>query len=112
MRRRETAKKGGSTNRKAQQRSKVKVVTPAPKAQQTAEEIDAAAARARAAKDKLLEFDRTSAARTQVIDDQSDWYDASATSLMWLSTKEREEREKAQQRKRLQIEKLMKMPGS
>jgi hypothetical protein len=27
-----------------------------------------------------------------VIDDQSDWYDADATSMMWLSEKERAER--------------------
>ena len=27
-----------------------------------------------------------------MIDDQSDWYDADATSMMWLSDKERTER--------------------
>eukprot|EP01043_Picozoa_sp_COSAG02_P020480 COSAG02_NODE_1012_length_15221_cov_33.681524_6_plen_490_part_00 len=62
--------------------------TPATEA--TPEEL---AEKARKAKDKLLEFDRTAAKRTQVIDDQSDWYDASATTLMWLNDEERKKHE-------------------
>ena len=59
-------------------------------AKETPEEL---AEQARKAKDKLLEFDRTAAKRTQVIDDQSDWYDASATTLMWLNDEERKKHE-------------------
>jgi hypothetical protein len=58
-----------------------------------AESADELAEKARKAKDKLLEFDRTTAKRTQVIDDQSDWYDASATTLMWLNDEERKKHE-------------------
>ncbi|CAL1683020.1 unnamed protein product [Lasius platythorax] len=38
-------------------------------------------------RDKLLEFDRNSARRTKVIDDESDYYQSNST---WLSTEERE----------------------
>eukprot|EP00743_Colponemidia_sp_Colp-15_P006844 GILK01007381.1.p1 GENE.GILK01007381.1~~GILK01007381.1.p1 ORF type:complete len:799 (-),score=159.90 GILK01007381.1:73-2469(-) len=43
--------------------------------------------RAVAHKDKLLDFDRTAARRLQVIDDQSDWFDASENT--WLSDEQR-----------------------
>eukprot|EP00742_Colponemidia_sp_Colp-10_P006673 GILJ01007153.1.p1 GENE.GILJ01007153.1~~GILJ01007153.1.p1 ORF type:complete len:798 (+),score=122.22 GILJ01007153.1:23-2416(+) len=43
--------------------------------------------RAVAHKDKLLDFDRTAARRLQVIDDQSDWFDASENT--WLSEDQR-----------------------
>ena len=51
---------------------------------------DAAAdAAARDAKDRLVDFDRTAAARTTVIDDQSDWFEIEANA--WLDEDEREE---------------------
>ena len=62
------------------------------KPRESAEELQE---KARKAKDKLLEFDRTAAKRTQVIDDQSDWYDATATSLMWLDDAERKKHDDA-----------------
>nr|XP_056721884.1 activating signal cointegrator 1 [Euleptes europaea] len=43
-------------------------------------------------KDKLLEFDKTSVRRTQVIDDESDYF--AADSNQWLSKQEREALEK------------------
>ncbi|KAJ6664105.1 hypothetical protein lerEdw1_008320 [Lerista edwardsae] len=43
-------------------------------------------------KDKLLEYDKTSARRTQVIDDESDYF--AADSNQWLSKQEREVLEK------------------
>jgi len=60
---------------------------------------DAALDAAVAHKNKLLEFDRTSAARTHVFDDQSDYF-ANATSV-WLSDEERAAaRVAAEERKR------------
>ena len=53
-----------------------------------AEAGDADAA-ARDAKDRLVEFDRTAAARTTVIDDQSDWFEIESNA--WLDEDEREE---------------------
>lgn len=50
---------------------------------------DAAAAAARDAKDRLVAFDRTAAARTTVIDDQSDWFEIESNA--WLDEDEREE---------------------
>eukprot|EP01051_Picozoa_sp_SAG22_P015644 SAG22_NODE_2075_length_3046_cov_2.125212_2_plen_446_part_00 len=105
-RRQQQRQRGGGGGRQGQQQSKstsskVKIVVPKKPAAGCTGAADAATAaaalqeRARVAKDKLLEFDRTAAARTQVIDDQSDWYDASATSLMWLSETERKEKEAA-----------------
>ena len=49
----------------------------------------AAAAAARDAKDRLVAFDRTAAARTTVIDDQSDWFEIESNA--WLDEDEREE---------------------
>ncbi|XP_063268533.1 activating signal cointegrator 1 isoform X1 [Prinia subflava] len=46
-------------------------------------------------KDKLLEFDRTSVRRTQVIDDESDYF--STDSNQWLSKQEREALQKREQ---------------
>ncbi|NXO29102.1 TRIP4 protein, partial [Cisticola juncidis] len=46
-------------------------------------------------KDKLLEFDRTSVRRTQVIDDESDYF--STDSNQWLSKQERELLQKREQ---------------
>ena len=46
-------------------------------------------AAARDAKDRLVEFDRTAAARTTVIDDQSDWFEIESNA--WLDEDEREE---------------------
>ncbi|NWW32845.1 TRIP4 protein, partial [Panurus biarmicus] len=46
-------------------------------------------------KDKLLEFDRTSVRRTQVIDDESDYF--ATDSNQWLSKKEREVLQKREQ---------------
>ena len=54
-----------------------------------ADSPDAAAAAARDAKDRLVAFDRTAAARTTVIDDQSDWFEIEANA--WLDEDEREE---------------------
>ena len=51
------------------------------------EERDRAAAVA--AKDRLVHFDKTSAKRTTVIDDQSEWYDIDGNA--WLDEKERAE---------------------
>ena len=48
-----------------------------------------AAAAARDAKDRLVAFDRTAAARTTVIDDQSDWFEIESNA--WLDEDEREE---------------------
>jgi len=47
----------------------------------------AAADAALAAKDRLVQFDRTSAARTTVIDDQSDWFEIDGNA--WLDERER-----------------------
>jgi len=54
-------------------------------------DADAAMARALAHRDKLLEFDATSAARTQVFDDQSDYFemDVSVLDSKWASEEER-----------------------
>jgi len=49
----------------------------------------AAAAAARDAKDRLVAFDRAAAARTTVIDDQSDWFEIESNA--WLDEDEREE---------------------
>ncbi|KAM6257300.1 activating signal cointegrator 1 [Porphyrio hochstetteri] len=46
-------------------------------------------------KDKLLEFDRTSVRRTQVIDDESDYF--ATDSNQWLSKQEREALQKREQ---------------
>ncbi|XP_069723302.1 activating signal cointegrator 1 isoform X4 [Phaenicophaeus curvirostris] len=46
-------------------------------------------------KDKLLEFDRTSVRRTQVIDDESDYF--ATDSNQWLSKQEREVLQKREQ---------------
>ncbi|XP_057322102.1 activating signal cointegrator 1 isoform X1 [Microplitis mediator] len=46
-------------------------------------------------RDKLVEFDRNSVKRTQVIDDQSDYYQSSDS--VWLSNKERAEIQKHQE---------------
>uniref|UniRef100_A0A8B9Z8I2 Activating signal cointegrator 1 n=1 Tax=Buteo japonicus TaxID=224669 RepID=A0A8B9Z8I2_9AVES len=46
-------------------------------------------------KDKLLEFDRTSVRRTQVIDDESDYF--ATDSNQWLSKQEREALQKKEQ---------------
>ncbi|NXM10552.1 TRIP4 protein, partial [Ploceus nigricollis] len=46
-------------------------------------------------KDKLLEFDRTSVRRTQVIDDESDYF--ATDSNQWLSKQERETLQKREQ---------------
>ncbi|XP_071610590.1 activating signal cointegrator 1 isoform X2 [Heliangelus exortis] len=46
-------------------------------------------------KDKLLEFDRTSVCRTQVIDDESDYF--ATDSNQWLSKQEREALQKREQ---------------
>jgi hypothetical protein len=54
-----------------------------------ADSPDAAAAAARDAKDRLVAFDRTAAARTTVIDDQSDWFEIESNA--WLDEDEREE---------------------
>ena len=50
---------------------------------------DAATAAAVAAKDRLVHFDQTSAKRTTVIDDQSEWYEIDGNA--WLDETEREE---------------------
>ena len=47
----------------------------------------AAADAALAAKDRLVQFDRISAARTTVIDDQSDWFEIDGNA--WLDERER-----------------------
>jgi len=47
------------------------------------------AARAKVAKDRLVEFDRTAASRTTVIDDQSDWFEIDGNA--WLDESERAE---------------------
>jgi hypothetical protein len=52
----------------------------------TADDSDALAAEA---KNRLVDFDRASAARTVVIDDQSDWF--AIESNAWLDEEEREE---------------------
>ncbi|KAH0547050.1 activating signal cointegrator 1 [Cotesia glomerata] len=49
-------------------------------------------------RDKLVEFDRNSVKRTQVIDDQSDYYQS--TDSVWLSNKERAEIQKHQEEMR------------
>jgi len=54
-----------------------------------AEEEDAAVAAAVAAKDRLVRFDQTSATRTTVIDDQSEYYEIDGNA--WLDENEREE---------------------
>ena len=51
--------------------------------------VDEAEARAIAAKDRLVHFDQTSAKRTTVIDDQSEWY--AIDSNAWLDEAERAE---------------------
>lgn len=51
-----------------------------------------AAARAKDAKDRLVEFDRTAASRTVVIDDQSDWFEIDGNA--WLDESERVELKK------------------
>ena len=51
-----------------------------------------AAARAKDAKDRLIEFDRTAASRTVVIDDQSDWFEIDGNA--WLVESERVELKK------------------
>jgi len=51
--------------------------------------VDDAEARAIAAKDRLVHFDQTSAKRTTVIDDQSEWY--AIDSNAWLDEAERAE---------------------
>lgn len=56
----------------------------------------AAEERARVFKNRLLDFDRTSAKRTTVIDDQVDYY-ASAASDAWLSQAEKEQAARAMQ---------------
>ena len=43
----------------------------------------------RARQDRLVAFDRTAAARTTVIDDQSDWFEIESNA--WLDEDEREE---------------------
>ena len=52
----------------------------------TPEERQAELDKAKALKDKLIEFDRTSARRTKVIDDQADYFSADSK---WLSKKQR-----------------------
>lgn len=52
----------------------------------TPEERQLALDKAKALKDKLIEFDRTSARRTKVIDDQADYFSAGSK---WLSKKQR-----------------------
>lgn len=52
----------------------------------TPEERQAELDKARALKDKLIEFDRTSARRTKVIDDQADYFSADSK---WLSKKQK-----------------------
>jgi len=61
---------------------------------------DAAAAyeRAVAMKDKLIEFDRTAASRTKVVDDQGDYYSTSNSS--WLTSEEREKIEGLEEERR------------
>ena len=49
---------------------------------------------AKALRDKLVEFDRTSARRTKVIDDQADYYSADSK---WLSKSQREKAKKKEQ---------------
>jgi hypothetical protein len=49
---------------------------------------------AQATKDRLLEYDRTSARRTRVIDDQSDYF---ASENPWLSEEEKAHIEKKQE---------------
>jgi hypothetical protein len=51
-----------------------------------------AAAKAKDAKDRLVEFDRTAASRTVVIDDQSDWFEIDGNA--WLDESERVELKK------------------
>ena len=49
---------------------------------------------AQATKDRLLEYDRTSARRTKVIDDQSDYF---APENQWLSDEEKNHMQKKQE---------------
>ena len=51
-----------------------------------------AASKAKDAKDRLVEFDRTAASRTVVIDDQSDWFEIDGNA--WLGEAERVELKK------------------
>jgi len=55
----------------------------------TADVPDDAEAAAIAAKDRLVHFDKTSAKRTTVIDDQSEWFEIDGNA--WLDEAEREE---------------------
>lgn len=55
----------------------------------TADAPDDAEAAAVAAKDRLVHFDKTSAKRTTVIDDQSEWFEIDGNA--WLDESEREE---------------------
>ena len=71
-----------------------------------------AIARAIDAKDRLVDFDRTAASRTVVIDDQSDWFEIDGNS--WLDEQERAEMKKqaqemmeAQEQRRLSQKKLV-----
>jgi len=54
------------------------------------EQEDSSRQRAIEHKDKLLDFDRTSAKRTQVIDDESDYFN---TNSKWLNSEQREKLE-------------------
>ncbi len=57
-----------------------------------ASEEEAALRKAEEHRNMLLEFDRTSEKRTQVIDDESDYFSVDATK--WLSKDQREKMEK------------------
>jgi len=67
------------------------------------EEQDAALARAVAHRDKLLDFDVSSAAGTQVFDDQGDYFEMSADSL-WVSDEERTVLQKKIEKERKEAE--------
>ena len=54
--------------------------------------------KARAYKERLLNYDRTYAQRTKVIDDESDYY--AADTNIWLSEKERMRMQKKEQEMR------------
>ena len=76
-------------NAHARKREDVATDADARLAERASASAEAARAAARDAKDRLVDFDRTAAARTVVIDDQSDWFEIEANA--WLDEDEREE---------------------